>query len=246
MITSSVVNRPSSVGRSRCFAPANSSPFPPTRCTASAPSCGTPPRSAKLYAAKLRALDKAIPVLLADPADVTLVARDLPPAALRIAAAFLARSAHTRRAPSRSRARRGHGGRRHRRRARARPRPRPCPDPSGGRAAWRPPAPTSPASPARSRRKRWRPSSASAIALILDGGRCPAASPSTILDLTQLAATLSFAPGRSAWSRFSTFCADECELQPSLCYNWPMLIGIDASRARRSPGAPAPRPTRAT
>ena len=42
----------------------------------------------KLYTAKLRALDKAIPVLLADPADVALVARDLPPAALRIAAHF--------------------------------------------------------------------------------------------------------------------------------------------------------------
>ena len=41
-----------------------------------------------LYTAKLRALDKAIPVLLADPADVTLVARDLPPAALRLAARF--------------------------------------------------------------------------------------------------------------------------------------------------------------
>ena len=40
----------------------------------------------KLYGAKLRALDKAIPVLLADPADVSLVAGDLPPAALRIAA----------------------------------------------------------------------------------------------------------------------------------------------------------------
>jgi L-threonylcarbamoyladenylate synthase len=42
----------------------------------------------KLYGAKLRSLDKAIPVLLADPADVTLVARDLPPAALRIAERF--------------------------------------------------------------------------------------------------------------------------------------------------------------
>ncbi|MCX6030109.1 MAG: L-threonylcarbamoyladenylate synthase [Chloroflexi bacterium] len=43
---------------------------------------------AKLYGVKLRSLDKAIPVLLADPADVTLVARDLPPAALRIAERF--------------------------------------------------------------------------------------------------------------------------------------------------------------
>jgi L-threonylcarbamoyladenylate synthase len=42
----------------------------------------------KLYAAKLRALDKAIPVLLADPADIALVARDLSAAALRIAEHF--------------------------------------------------------------------------------------------------------------------------------------------------------------
>lgn len=42
----------------------------------------------KLYTAKLRSLDKAIPILLADPADLALVARDLPPAALRIAEHF--------------------------------------------------------------------------------------------------------------------------------------------------------------
>jgi L-threonylcarbamoyladenylate synthase len=42
----------------------------------------------KLYLAKLRTLDKPIPVLVADPADVALVARDLPPAALRIAERF--------------------------------------------------------------------------------------------------------------------------------------------------------------
>jgi L-threonylcarbamoyladenylate synthase len=42
----------------------------------------------KLYTAKLRAVDKAIPVLLADPADIALVAHDLPPAALRIAEQF--------------------------------------------------------------------------------------------------------------------------------------------------------------
>ncbi len=42
----------------------------------------------KLYTAKLRSLDKAIPILLADPADLALVARDLPPAALRIAERF--------------------------------------------------------------------------------------------------------------------------------------------------------------
>jgi len=43
---------------------------------------------AKLYAAKLRAREKAIPVLLADPGDVTLVARDLPPAAMLLAERF--------------------------------------------------------------------------------------------------------------------------------------------------------------
>ena len=42
----------------------------------------------KLYTAKLRSLDKAIPILLADPADLALVARDLSPAALRIAEHF--------------------------------------------------------------------------------------------------------------------------------------------------------------
>jgi L-threonylcarbamoyladenylate synthase len=43
---------------------------------------------AKLYAAKLRPLDKAIPVLLADPADLPLVARNLPPVALHLAERF--------------------------------------------------------------------------------------------------------------------------------------------------------------
>ena len=42
----------------------------------------------RLYLAKLRPADKAIPVLLADPADLPLVARDLPPDAARLAAAF--------------------------------------------------------------------------------------------------------------------------------------------------------------
>jgi len=37
---------------------------------------------AKLYAAKLRPRDKAIPVLLADPTDISLVTRDLPPTAM--------------------------------------------------------------------------------------------------------------------------------------------------------------------
>jgi L-threonylcarbamoyladenylate synthase len=42
----------------------------------------------KLYMAKLRSLEKAIPVLLADPADVTLVAHGLPPVVMRIAQHF--------------------------------------------------------------------------------------------------------------------------------------------------------------
>jgi L-threonylcarbamoyladenylate synthase len=43
---------------------------------------------AKLYTAKLRSLEKAIPILLADTADLALVARDLPPLAARLGNAF--------------------------------------------------------------------------------------------------------------------------------------------------------------
>ncbi len=43
---------------------------------------------ARLYMAKLRALDKAIPVLLADADDLALIARTAPPAALRLAERF--------------------------------------------------------------------------------------------------------------------------------------------------------------
>jgi L-threonylcarbamoyladenylate synthase len=43
---------------------------------------------ARLYTAKLRSLDKAIPILLADTADLALVARDLPPLALRLGDEF--------------------------------------------------------------------------------------------------------------------------------------------------------------
>jgi L-threonylcarbamoyladenylate synthase len=42
----------------------------------------------KLYEAKLRPVDKAIPVLLADPDDLAMVARDLPSGALRLAQHF--------------------------------------------------------------------------------------------------------------------------------------------------------------
>lgn len=42
----------------------------------------------KLYTAKLRSLDKAIPILLADVADLALVTRDLPPLAVRLGEAF--------------------------------------------------------------------------------------------------------------------------------------------------------------
>ena len=43
---------------------------------------------ARLYTAKLRSLDKAIPILLADPADLALVAEHLPPAGMKLAEAF--------------------------------------------------------------------------------------------------------------------------------------------------------------
>jgi L-threonylcarbamoyladenylate synthase len=43
---------------------------------------------ARLYTAKLRSLDKAIPILVADPADLELVADHLPPAGLKLAKAF--------------------------------------------------------------------------------------------------------------------------------------------------------------
>jgi|YNPNPStandDraft_1061719.scaffolds.fasta_scaffold06891_3 L-threonylcarbamoyladenylate synthase len=43
---------------------------------------------ARLYAAKLRPADKAIPILLADPQDIVLVARHLPPSALLLAERF--------------------------------------------------------------------------------------------------------------------------------------------------------------
>jgi L-threonylcarbamoyladenylate synthase len=42
----------------------------------------------KLYIAKLRSLDKAIPILLADPADLDEVARDVSPAVRRLAERF--------------------------------------------------------------------------------------------------------------------------------------------------------------
>jgi L-threonylcarbamoyladenylate synthase len=42
----------------------------------------------KLYVAKLRALEKAIPILLADPEDLDRVARAVSPAARRLAARF--------------------------------------------------------------------------------------------------------------------------------------------------------------
>jgi L-threonylcarbamoyladenylate synthase len=43
---------------------------------------------AKLYTAKLRPAEKAIPILLADPGDIALVAQALLPAALRVAKVF--------------------------------------------------------------------------------------------------------------------------------------------------------------
>ena len=43
---------------------------------------------ARLYTAKLRSLDKAIPILLADPGDLDLVAGHLPPSGKKLAEAF--------------------------------------------------------------------------------------------------------------------------------------------------------------
>lgn len=43
---------------------------------------------ARLYTAKLRSLDKAIPILLADATDLALVARELPPLAVKLGEAF--------------------------------------------------------------------------------------------------------------------------------------------------------------
>ena len=138
----------------------------------------------KLYTAKLRALDKAIPVLLADPADLALVARDLPPRALRIAEQFWPGPLTI-----------------------VVPRADLVPDEvtAGGdtvavrvpdhdlaraliRAAGAPLATTSAnlsgqASPATAQEVAAQ--FGERIALILDGGRCPGGVPSTILDLTQ-------------------------------------------------------------
>ena len=138
----------------------------------------------KLYAAKLRALDKAIPVLLADPADVTLVARDLPPAALRIAEHFwpgpltlvVPRAV---RVPEEVTA----GGDTVAVRV---------PDHNLARALIR--AAGAPlATTSANLSEQANPVTAQEvaaqlgerIALILDGGRCPGGVPSTILDLTQ-------------------------------------------------------------
>ena len=138
----------------------------------------------KLYTAKLRALDKAIPVLLADPADIALVARDLPPAALRIAEHFWPGPLTL-----------------------VVPRAERVPDEvtAGGdtvavrvpdhdlaraliRAAGAPLATTSAnlsgqTSPVTAQEVAAQ--LGERIALILDGGRCPGGVPSTILDLTQ-------------------------------------------------------------
>jgi L-threonylcarbamoyladenylate synthase len=138
----------------------------------------------KLYTAKLRALDKAIPVLLADPADVALVARDLPSGALRIAQLFWP-GPLTLVVPRAARV--------------------PVEVTAGGdsvavrvpdhdlaraliRASGAPLAATSAnlsgqASPVTAQEVAAQ--LGERIALILDGGRCPGGVPSTILDLTQ-------------------------------------------------------------
>jgi L-threonylcarbamoyladenylate synthase len=138
----------------------------------------------KLYTAKLRALDKAIPVLLADPADIALVARDLPTVASRIAEHFwpgpltlvVPRAG---RVPDEVTA----GGDTVAVRV---------PDHNLARALIRatgaPLATTSANLSGQSSPVTAQEVTAQLgerIALILDGGRCPGGVPSTILDLTQ-------------------------------------------------------------
>ena len=138
----------------------------------------------KLYAAKLRRLDKAIPVLLADPVDVALVARDLPPAALRIAQHFWP-GPLTLVVPRGERV--------------------PAEVTAGGdtvavrvpdhdlaraliRAAGAPLATTSANLSGQTSPVTAQEAAAQLgerIAMILDGGRCPGGVPSTVLDLTQ-------------------------------------------------------------
>jgi L-threonylcarbamoyladenylate synthase len=137
----------------------------------------------KLYVAKLRSLDKAIPILLADPADVMLVAADLSPSALRIAERFwpgpltlvVPKAA---RVPAEVTA----GGETVAVRV---------PDHSLARALIR--AAGAPLATT-SANLSGQPSPATAdevaaqlgkrVALILDGGRCPGGVPSTVLDVT--------------------------------------------------------------
>jgi L-threonylcarbamoyladenylate synthase len=141
------------------------------------------PAVAQLYTAKLRPGDKAIPILLADPTDLPLVAADLPPAVLRIAERFWP-GALTLVVPRHPR----------------------VPDEvtAGGntvavrvpdhdmtraliRAAGAPLAATSanlsglpsPATAAEVASQLW-----GRVGLILDGGPCPGGVPSTVLDLT--------------------------------------------------------------
>lgn len=137
----------------------------------------------KLYVAKLRSLDKAIPILLADPADVMLVAADLPPSALRIADRFwpgpltlvVPKAA---RVPAEVTA----GGETVAVRV---------PDHSLARALIRavgaPLATTSAnlsGQPSPATAEEVRAQLGDRVALILDGGRCPGGVPSTVLDVT--------------------------------------------------------------
>lgn len=137
----------------------------------------------RLYTAKLRALDKAIPILLADPADLDLVARDVSSAAHRLAERFWPGplTLVVRKAPT-------------------------VPDEvtSGGdsvavrvpdhalaraliRAAGAPLATTSAnlsGGPSPATAQEVAAQLAGRIALILDGGRCPGGTASTVVDLT--------------------------------------------------------------
>lgn len=143
----------------------------------------------RLYVAKIRESRKAIPILLADPADLLLVATDLPPAALRVAERFWPGPLtlvvpRSRRVPDIVTA----GGDTVAVRV---------PDHAAARALIRgagaPLATTSAnlsgaASPVTAAQVAAQ--LAGRIGLILDGGPCPAGVPSTILDLTGAAPTI--------------------------------------------------------
>ena len=136
--------------------------FPTDTVYGVARSPGMRPPSASSTRPSCAALDKAIPMLLADPADLALVARDLPPAAVRLAERFWPGPLTLVVPKAPARPGRSDGRRRHRRGARARSSAGPRADPRRPARRWRPPAPTSPARPARSPPRRSPRNSATA------------------------------------------------------------------------------------